>query len=239
MKIVICDDSKSDALAAKEVIKQTLHGLHIKAEFDYYSNATDIERKLIIKKEPLDILILDIDMPEISGIELAERLRANNLKLIIIFLSNHEEYVFKAIEFQPFRYIRKIKLKAEMPLAIKAAARSIELQRDKQIVLNTDDGEIRVMISEIIYFETERRKIAIHLQNGGKLLVNKTISQIQEEISNEKFIMIHRSCIVNANYISNMKDSIIYLKNGEQLLASRRKFKDIKQQVLILWGESI
>lgn len=239
MNIVICDDSKSDALAAKEVIKQTLNELHIKAEFDYYSNASDIERKLIIKKEPLDILILDIDMPEVSGLELAEKLRANNLNLIIIFLSNHEEYVFKAIEFQPFRYIRKLKLKSEIPLAIRAAVKNIELQKDKQIVLNTDDGETKVMISEIMYFETEKRKVAIHFQNGSKLLVSKTISQIQELISKDNFIMIHRSCIVNANYISNMKDSIIYLKNGEQLLASRRKFKDIKHQVLILWGESI
>jgi len=53
------------------------------------------------------LLILDIDMPGISGLDLAETLRASNLNLLIIFLSNHEEFVFKAIEFQPFRYIRK------------------------------------------------------------------------------------------------------------------------------------
>ncbi len=239
MNIVICDDSKSDALVAKEVINQTLYELHIKAEFDYYSNASDIERKLIIKKESLDILILDIDMPEVSGLELAERLRAENLNLIIIFLSAHEEFVFKAIEFQPFRYIRKIKLKSEMPIAIRSAVKFLEINSDKQIALHTDDGEIRVMISEIMYFETEKRKVAIHLKNGNKLLVNKNISQIQELINKDSFIMIHRSCIVNVNYISNMQNCIVYLKNGEQLLASRRKFKDIKRQVLILWGESI
>ena len=59
MNIAICDDSKADALTAMEVIKQALYELHIKAEFDYYSNASDIEQKLIIKKEPLDILVLD------------------------------------------------------------------------------------------------------------------------------------------------------------------------------------
>lgn len=179
MNIVICDDSKSDALAAKEVIKQALNELHIKTEFDYYSNATDIERKLIIKKEPLDILILDIDMPEISGLELAEKLRAENLNLIIIFLSAHEEFVYKAIEFQPFRYIRKIKLELEMPVAIRSAIRVLKANSDKQIALHTDDGEIRVMITDIMYFETEKRKAAIHLKNGSKLFVNKTISQFR------------------------------------------------------------
>ena len=151
MNIVICDDFESDALAAKEVIKRTAQELHIKTEFDIYSNATEVERKLLMKKEPADILILDIDMPEISGLELAERLRADNEDIIIIFLSAHEEFVFKAIEFQPFRYIRKIRLDAEMPLAIRSAVRVIEKNSDKQIVLNTDDGEMKVMISEIMY----------------------------------------------------------------------------------------
>lgn len=104
MNIVICDDQESDALAAKEVIKQTAHELHIKTEFDIYSKAAEVEWKLLIKKEPADVLILDIDMPEISGLELAERLRAKNLNLIIIFLSAHEEFVFKAIEFQQRSY---------------------------------------------------------------------------------------------------------------------------------------
>lgn len=108
MNIVICDYREFDALTAKAVIKRTVEELHIKTEFDYYSNAANIERKLLVKKEPADILILDIDMLEISGQELAERLRAADSKLIIIFLTAHEEFVFKAIEFQPLRFIRKL-----------------------------------------------------------------------------------------------------------------------------------
>ena len=138
MNIVICDDDESDILTAKNVIKQTVQELHIKTEFDYYSNATDVERKLLVKKESTDILILDIDMPEVSGLERAEKLRAENKDLIIIFLSNHEEFVFKAIEFQPFRYIRKMHLNTEIPLAIRSAVRVIEANRDKQIILTAE-----------------------------------------------------------------------------------------------------
>ena len=150
MNIVICDDSKSDALAAKDVIKRTAQELHIKTEFEIYSNAAEVERKLLVKKEPANILILDIDMPEISGLELAERLREEIEDIIIIFLSNHEEFVFKAIEFQPFRYIRKIRLETEMPIAIRASVNVLELNSDKQIIFNTENGETSVMISEII-----------------------------------------------------------------------------------------
>ena len=237
MNIIICDDCETDALAAKEVIKQAAHELHIKTEFDIYSNATDVEHKLLVKKEPADILILDIDMPEISGLELAEKLRTADSKLIIIFLSAHEEFVFKAIEFQPFRYIRKMRIKIEMPLAVRSAVRVIEANRDRQIVLNTDDGEMKVMISEIMYYETEKRKISVHLKNGNNLLANKKIAEMQDLINKDSFIMIHRSCVVNADYVKNILNGIIVLDNDEKLIVSRPRFKTVKQQLLQVWGD--
>lgn len=237
MRIIICDDRESDALAAKEVIKRAAQDLHVKTEFDIYSNATEVEKILFVKKEPADILILDIDMPEISGLELAERIRAENMNLIIIFLSAHEEFVFKAIEFQPFRYIRKIRLERELPLAINSAVRVLEASRDKQIFLNTDDGEVKVMISEIMYYETERRKVSVHLKNGITLLVNKKITEIQDMISKDSFIMIHRSCVVNADYVKNILNGIIVLDNDEKLIISRLRYKAVKQQLLKVWGE--
>lgn len=212
MNIVICDDRESDALAAKEVIKRTAQELHIKTEFDIYSNAADVERKLLINKEPADILILDIDMPGISGLELAERLRTADSKLIIIFLSAHEEFVFKAIEFQPFRYIRKMRIKTEMPIAIQAAVNVLEISSDKPIVLCMGDGEISVMISEIMYFEAEKHKTYIYLKNGNFIHARLSIAELLQLISKESFIMIHRSCVVNVDYIKNIQNCLLILK---------------------------
>lgn len=237
MNIVICDDRESDAIAAKEVIKRTAQELHIKTEFDIYSNAAEVERKLLVKKEPADILILDIDMPEISGLELAERLRTDNLNLIIIFLSAHEEFVFKAIEFQPFRYIRKMRLETEMPIAIQAAVNVLEISSDKQIILYTEDGEKAIMISEIMYFEAEKHKSYIYLKNGGCIHARRSIAELHQLINKESFIMIHRSCVVNTDYVKNMQNCLLILKNDEQLLVSRRKFSEVKQQILNIWGE--
>jgi DNA-binding LytR/AlgR family response regulator len=239
IRIAICDDCEIDAVAAKKVIRKTLNEIHVNAEIEYCNQAADIENKLLKHREELDVLILDIDMPKVSGLELAEKLRNENQSLIIIFLSAHEEFVFKAFEFQPFRYIRKIYLENEMPVAIRSAIKVVEANKDEQVILRTDDGEMKFMISEIMYYETEKRKICIHLKNGNHLLVNKTMTEMQKIIEKENFIMIHRSCVVNVKYVVNMQNSILTLKNKEQLLVSRRKFKDIKQQILMLWGECL
>ena len=239
MNIAICDDSELDAITARNVIKQTAAEMRVKTDISYYLSAEEIENKLLRLKEPLDILILDIDMPKVSGLQLAEKLRSNNLNLIIIFLSNHEEFVFKAIEFQPFRYIRKIKMTLEMPLAIKAAVKLIDLQVDSQVVVNTEDGEIKIMISEILYIEADRRKTMIHLINEKNVLANISISELYLQINSSKFVMIHRSCGVNADYVQSVNNDVAVMKNGEKLVISRRRAKDVKQRMAEEWGKSI
>lgn len=239
IKIAVCDDNKDDAIIAREIIRQTAKDLHVQIDIDCYYSAYEIENMLLNKKKQLDVLILDIDIPGMSGLELAGELRKNNMNLIIVFLSNHEEFVFKAFEFQPFRYIRKTKIKVEMPLTIQAVVKIIEMQEDEQLFFHTDDGETKVTISEIMYFDTEKRKVALHLQNGNKVLVNKKISGLLEIINKDSFIMIHRSCVVNANYIKNISNDTIILDNDEKLIISRPRCKEVRKTILRLFGELI
>lgn len=239
MNIAICDDKECDAVAAREAIRNTLNKLNKEAEIEYYLNAKEIQDKLLKKNELIDLLILDIDMPDISGFDLAEKLRVNNLKLLIIFLSNHEEFVFKAFEFQPFRYIRKIKLETEMPIAIQSAINVIAANNDLQIALDTDEGSVRIMMSEILYYETEKRKVAVILNNGKRLIANKNITEMHKHIQNEKFIMIHRSCVINVDHVRNIHNYAVILDNNETLIISRPRYKDVKQKILKMWGRTI
>lgn len=239
IKIAICDDSERDALFAKNIIKSCLNEIRIPSEVSYYLRPEDIKEKFFIYKESLDVLILDIDMPNITGLELAKELRNNNENVIIIFLTNHDEFVFQAFEFQPFRYIRKMKINTEMPLAISSVVKILELRKDYEIMINCDGEEHVVLMSEIVYIEAEKRKTNIHLNNKKILLSNINLSRIANSIQNEKFLSIHRGCLVNIDYIKTIKNDIILLKNNEELLISRRRLKDVKQQIMKLWGDTI
>ena len=236
LNIAICDDSVEDAFTAKRIVKDTLARLHTTNETVCYQSAEEIEYKLIEKKEFLDILVLDIDMPEISGLELAEDLRRNNLNIIIIFLSNHDEFVFRAIEFQPFRYIRKSRLATEMPIAIEAALKILENRKDRQIVINAENGTLKTMISEIMYFEMLNRKLYIHLSGKNIITACKKLMQFQKEIDDENVIMIHKSCIVNSKYINKFNNTEIILSDGEKLPVSRLRIKQVKEHIAVLWN---
>ena len=92
-------------------------------------------------------------MLDISGLEVAKKLREKDSDIILIFISAHEQYVFESIEYNPFRYIRKSRREKEVLLALKAAYARLEEMKDSYIVVKTEESEVRVKHSDIMYFE--------------------------------------------------------------------------------------
>jgi DNA-binding LytR/AlgR family response regulator len=201
IRIAICDDEPLAIEVAKQIAHETAKVAKREIEVDTYQNGTDIINRLLNKKEPLDILMLDIDMPMVTGLEIAEKLRVNDEQVIIIFVSAHEKFVFHAIEYTPFRYIRKNFIKTELPIALQAAFTTIVATEDKEITVKTENGDQRIMISKIIYYEVFGRKLVIYLKNGAEVVTRKTIKEMQTVIPHEHFIALHRSCVVNADFV--------------------------------------
>lgn len=187
-------------------------------------------------KEDFDILFLDIDMPGISGLEIAKKLREENSDIILIFVSEHEQYVFESIEYSPFRYIRKSRIEKELFLDLKAAYARLGEMQDSYIVIKTSEADVRIKHSDIMYFETAARKVGFHLNNGEILKVRKTIKELKEELNDKNFIKIHSGCVVNAKYIDKLSAYDITLDNGEQLIVSRTRMKNVKIALMNYWG---
>jgi len=240
IRIAVCDDNKESIAEAKEIISEVSKNLRHSVEIDSYQNGEDIINRLLNKKEPLDILVLDVDMPGITGLELAKKLRiAGEQNLIIIFLSAHDEFVFDSIEFVPLRYVRKTLMETQLPLALFAAFNIISANADKEITLKTENGEQRVLLSQIMYYEVYNRKIAVYLKNGAELVVGKTLKELQEIISDKRFVLLHRACVVNISFVKNVTESTVILDDDQKLVVSRRRIKEVKDILLDFWGDLI
>lgn len=239
MKIAICDDCESDALTVRSILNDTAQRLNIDILIDLFLTPCELIDKISEKKYVPDILILDIEMPDISGMELAKRIREDKINTIIIFVSSHDEFVFDTFKLNAFRYIRKMKLKTDMTDAFEDAVRVVELNKDYPVFFDTDNGEMKIMTSHIMYYEADMRKTALYLNDGQKIILKKKISDMQKILTQKKFIMIHRSCIINADYVKNIENCIIELDNCQKLIVSRTRFHDVRKQILKLWSEKI
>lgn len=235
INIAICDD---EITALEKIKKEVLNIANIRnvgVNIFTYSDAKRTVDVICNNEEHFDILLLDINIPKLSGLEVAKLVREYRENLILIFISAHEQYVFESIEYSPFRYVRKNKISDELPLAMKAAFTRLENEKDRKIIVKIDDGEIRLCYSEIMYCEIEDRRLNIHLSNGKRLLTWKTIKELIEEMNDEKFIKLHSGCVVNVKYISEFSNYDVTLDNGERLIVSRRRMKDVKEELLKYW----
>lgn len=240
MTIAICDDEKNSLQNIKNKIINISGELKVYPEILVYDTGKQLVDMVCNKNENFDIVFLDISMPEISGLEVARQIREVNSDIILIFISAYEQYVFESIEYKPFRYIRKERMEQELPLALKAAYSCIEQKIDNFIIVKTEQGEVRIKQADIMYYETEGRKIRLYMNNGNSFLVWKTVRGFYQELCDKNFVRIHSGCVVNIKYIDRFSTVYdIILDNGKHLTVSRTRKKDVKSAMLHYWREKI
>jgi DNA-binding LytR/AlgR family response regulator len=239
IKLIVCDDDQRTAQNIKNKVSEVSQNLKTKTEIYTYYKGKEILDLICNRKEQFDILLLDIDMPDISGLEVANAVRQSKSNIVLIFISSHDQYVFQSFEYRPFRYIRKNYIEEELPFAIRDAYKLIHSNKDKTIIVKVDDEEMRLRHSEIMYYAIENRKLCIHLFNQKVLFLRKTIKDFTNELCDNAFIQIHSGCVVNAKYIDKISNSDITFDNGESLIVSRTRIKDVKSQLLEYWGNQV
>ena len=162
IRVAICDDNKVFVNNMSQAVK---------SEFKRQNNE-DIELETYISSElmyqhhlikPFDLVFLDIDMPEVTGMELAAKLEEQNPQAIVIFISNHEEAVFEAIHYKPFRFIRKAYLQAELSEALQSLKKQKE-KRARFITLDVKEQQIVLPVKEIVYIESQAPVSYTHLR---------------------------------------------------------------------------
>lgn len=237
INIAVCDDEQESLKMIQNELYKAAVNLNITIEIYSYNSGDTVANLICNNKEHFDILYLDIDMPGMSGLNVAKKIRNVNSDIILIFISAHEQYVFESIEYNPYRYIRKSKMCHEIENSLKAAYNKIISENSGSMVLKIEDGEIRVKYSDIMYFEMNSRRVSIFTNDGQerKLVGRKTIKELYSELDSEEFIQIHSGCIVNAKYINEYSSHDITLDNGTKLIVSRGKIKTVKQTVMRYW----
>ena len=131
-------------------------------EIFIYTDGNILLNEICEEKESIDVLMLDIDMPHISGLQIANEIRKRKLNITLIFVSAHDEMVFDAIQYQPFRYMRKTRLDEEMPQVLEDVFELLKDKDDKYTIIKTDEGNKKIKNSEIMHIEVDKQKIYLN-----------------------------------------------------------------------------
>lgn len=183
--------------------------------------------------ENYDIYFVDIELGEKSGIELVESLQRRNFDKEFIFVSAHEDYVWKSMLAKPRYFIRKRMLETDL---LKAVVFLRKLWEGKYARVKV--GETKVCPRTVLWCESKEHYVYIHLDSGESILVRARLGQLEELFSEYHYIRIHNRIMVNLEYVRQVKGNQVILRDGMVLRASRAYQKKVHEG-LRKWFEGL
>ncbi len=221
MRIAICDDERYIIDSLKKLILSyfAAHKLD-KPNITCFLDGI----AMLADSDTADIVLLDIDMPGMNGISVAEQLKQRNPDVIIMIITSHMQYLDNAMKINVFRYISKPidinRLYDNLGEAYKAfhtCHNSIKIKSNEQHVI--------IHKSDIIFVETNRRGTLTHTIHGS-YSSNMSINQWHSELTNICFFQTHQSYIVNLEYVHHYDGSTIhFLGTDDTAMISRRNIQ--------------
>jgi len=228
IEIAICDDELLIAGQIELMIQDIMVACDLKSNIEVFSGGMELE-KAMEEGIRFDIIYMDIEMKEKNGLEVSEALRSIDKNAILIFVSSHESYMRLAFNYRPFQFITK---PVDYNLFKKCFLEAYEeIQRNNfYFHYNYDKAYHKVLVQDIMYFESKKRKVYIVCQNGKKLFYEK-LNDIEMELdkTNARFIRIHQSYLVNFSYISVIFYDSIELTDGTSLSISKDRRTKIRE----------
>lgn len=223
LKIAVCDDDASQKDYLVEIVSTwTKRNRHL-AEVKQYEDAKSFLFDYSEEKD-FDILLLDIEMPGMNGIELAKKVRSENSTVQIVFITGYYEYFSDGFDVSALHYLIKPVDEQKLCAVLDKAVDNLAY-RQRSVLLTTADGEIKVSLADILYVESENVYIIVHTVHGNYRM-RMALAKFSEQLD-DTFFKVHRSFIVSLKYIRKVTRTDVTMTNGETVPISRGLYDEV------------
>ena len=232
MKIAICDDNKNICNDLEKLLIEVDPSLLSENIIDVYYSGDELIKRLD-ECEVYDIVFLDIEMSPVTGIDVGRYIREikNNNIIQIVFISHKDSYAMELFDIRPLNFLIKPFQKDKIE-KVYFNAKKLITDGNKFFLFQKDNTTTRIPINEIVYFESENRKVNIITPNGKESFYGK-IDEVCNQLECQCFLHIHKSYYINYYHIVKITYDKVRMSNGIVLNISQRRRKKIREQHLM------
>jgi len=231
LQIAICDDNNNELLQINQIVEEfrASHSSKYNIKCDTFLSSLDLLMATENRKS-YDLLILDVVMPLMTGIEVSTEIRQKSNLSKIIFLTSSREFAVDSYKVDAFYYLLKPISKEELIPILEKACADIADEKEKGILVKCKTCLTKILLHNLEYTEVLGRTLFFHLTSGEVLESYGTMSQLENDLLRDKrFIKPHRSYIVNMDCIHRITDKDIITFTNKPIPISRELYKNIKQ----------
>ncbi len=228
--IAMCDDDYLFLDGLKEEVSRIMEEKNYRYKiFECYDGK---ELVSYCKKNRVDIVLADIDIPEMNGFEATEELKKLRPELAVIFVTAHDELAYQAFDYQPFWFVSKSDLDKLKSVLLKLA-RKIEARKESNdIFLLQMENLIEINVNEVMYIVSYKNYLSAYNKDGSVTEFRGSVRDAYDQLITAGFVRVQRSYIVNCRFIEHFGKRYAVLKNGKQISVTRDNAKIKEAQTI-------
>ena len=224
-QIAICDDEDNQLAGILSLVQEWVRCFCHGCQIQTFSSAEEFLFEYTEDKA-YDILLLDVELTGISGIDLAKRIRADHNRAEIVFVTSHFEFIAEGYEVDALHYLTKPVSSEKLMEVLNKAVEKLSVEPPSVII--TRDGEtVKLYESDILYVESFLHYISIHTTER-EYKIKENISSFQQKLSDD-FYRLHRSYLVSLKHVTRISRTSVLLKGETELPLARGKYDDINR----------
>lgn len=228
MRIAVCDDDERERICLSRMIHEYQLSRGINLDCFYFHNGTDF--LCDGKAGKYDLVLLDILMPGVNGIRIAEELREADRNVKIIFISSSPEFAVESYGVGAYHYLLK-PLDTDLFFRLLDRARSeLSIEEGQGFVLKSREGVVGISYLRLEYVEVINKTVVFHLADGTAYETAAALADFEEMLlSRREFVKVHRSYMVNLSYVQEVSANGIVTRSGHKIPVSRQRRSRIRE----------
>ena len=222
ISVAVVEDDKKDSDTISEFLNRYARQKNVGFEISVFGDGLAFLDSF--KPSSFDLILLDVQMPDMDGMAVAERLRAVDTLVLIIFITNMGNYAVRGYDVGAVAFIKKPVIYTEFSQKLARALFTIE-QRDSDFFFVSGGGsQVRIMVRDLMYVDVMGHISTFHLAGGRIFEARIPLGTLSEQLAPYDFMAISKNCLVNPAYIRRINTQTVEL-NGCMLDISRLKKK--------------
>lgn len=217
--IAICEDVSNDMKKSSAMVRAAMEQLDTAYRVDEFTNPAELLRAIDGGRR-YHLLVLDIFFRGPEGISLAMELRNRQMDSSIIFISSSKDFVFQGYDIHAVSYILKPPDPEKLEKAIRYAYHHGPTSMAR-VALRHTDGATLAACEDILYMESARHYVVVHLADGAHLKCRCKLADLENEMPKGLFVRCHHSVCVNLHHIKLMQKDKVILSGEKELPISR------------------
>lgn len=175
-----------------------------------------------------DVILLDIEMKKMDGVEMAKRIRAVDSDVVIVFITGYSDYILDGYDVGALNYLMKPLDLEKLNRVLDTALTKIE-SNSKAIYLSTVDETCKVPLNQISYIDVDRNYITVHADKSYR--VKRTLGSLEEELD-DRFLRIGRSAFINIEKVLRVTKTDVFLNTDESVPLPRGAYEKVNRAII-------